>query len=135
MKIEDFDYHLPEELIAQKPAEKRDASRLLVVHRDTGKTEHRHFYDILEYLQPGDCLVLNNSKVLPARLFGTKEKTGAKVEFLLIKRIEGDIWETMVKPGETVETRGQRDLFREAFAAGRGEGLRKRWNPAGGISV
>ena len=95
MKIEDFDYHLPEELIAQKPAEKRDASRLLVVHRDTGKTEHRHFYDILEYLQPGDCLVLNNSKVLPARLFGTKEKTGAKVEFLLIKRIEGDIWETM----------------------------------------
>lgn len=103
MKIEDFDYHLPEELIAQKPAEKRDASRLLVVHRDTGKTEHRHFYDILEYLQPGDCLVLNNSKVLPARLFGTKEKTGAKVEFLLIKRIEGDIWETMVKPGKRLK--------------------------------
>ena len=73
MKIEELDYHLPEELIAQKPAEKRDASRLLVVHRDTGETEHRHFYDILEYLNPGDCLVLNNSKVLPARLFGTKE--------------------------------------------------------------
>ena len=103
MKIEEFDYHLPEELIAQKPAEKRDASRLLVVHRDTGKTEHRHFYDILEYLQPGDCLVLNNSKVLPARLYGTKEGTGAKVEFLLIKRIEGDIWETMVRPGKRLK--------------------------------
>ena len=112
MKIEDFDYHLPEELIAQKPAEKRDASRLLVVHRDTGKTEHRHFYDILEYLQPGDCLVLNNSKVLPARLFGTKEKTGAKVEFLLIKRIEGDIWETMVKPGKRLKP-GDSVIFSE----------------------
>ncbi len=103
MKIDEFDYHLPEELIAQKPAEKRDASRLLVVHRDTGGTEHRHFYDILEYLNPGDCLVLNNSKVLPARLFGIKEKTGAKVEFLLIKRIEGDVWETMVKPGKRLK--------------------------------
>ena len=112
MKIEDFDYHLPEELIAQKPAEKRDASRLLVVHRDTGETEHRHFYDILEYLQPGDCLVLNNSKVLPARLFGTKEKTGAKVEFLLIKRIEGDIWETMVKPGKRLKP-GDSVIFSE----------------------
>lgn len=103
MKIDEFDYHLPEELIAQKPAEKRDTSRLLVVHRDTGGTEHRHFYDILEYLNPGDCLVLNNSKVLPARLFGIKEKTGAKVEFLLIKRIEGDVWETMVKPGKRLK--------------------------------
>ena len=112
MKIEEFDYHLPEELIAQKPAEKRDASRLLVVHRDTGETEHRHFYDILEYLNPGDCLVLNNSKVLPARLFGTKEKTGAKVEFLLIKRIEGDIWETMVKPGKRLKP-GDSALFSE----------------------
>ena len=74
MKIEDFDYHLPEELIAQKPAEKRDASRLLVVHRDTGKTEHRHFYDILEYLQPGDCLVLNNSKVLPEGSLARKKR-------------------------------------------------------------
>lgn len=112
MKIEEFDYHLPEELIAQKPAEKRDASRLLVVHRDTGETEHRHFYDILEYLNPGDCLVLNNSKVLPARLFGTKEKTGAKVEFLLIKRIEGDLWETMVKPGKRLKP-GDSVLFSE----------------------
>ena len=92
MRISDFDYNLPEELIAQKPAERRDSSRLLVVHRDTGKLEHKHFFDIIDYLKKGDCLVLNNSKVLPARLYGVKEKTGAKVEFLLIKRIEGDTW-------------------------------------------
>ena len=92
MRIDDFDYHLPEELIAQKPADKRDNSRLLVVHRNNGEIEHRHFYDILDYLRPGDCLVMNNSKVLPARLFGIKEGTGAKIEFLLIKRVEGDVW-------------------------------------------
>ncbi len=89
MHINDFDYELPKELIAQTPAEKRDSSRLLVVHRETGEVEHKHFYDIIDYLKPTDCLVLNNSKVLPARLFGVKEGTGAKVEFLLIKRIEG----------------------------------------------
>ena len=87
MRIDDFDYHLPEELIAQKPADRRDSSRLLVVHRDSGETEHKHFYDIVDYLKPGDCLVMNNSKVLPARLFGVKEGTGARIEFLLIKRI------------------------------------------------
>ncbi len=103
MNIQDFDYHLPQGLIAQKPADKRDASRLLVVHRDTGALEHRHFYDVLEYLSPGDCLVLNDSRVLPARLLGTKEGTGAKIEFLLIKRIEGDVWETMVKPGKRLK--------------------------------
>lgn len=103
MKISDFDYYLPEELIAQKPADRRDCSRLLVVHRDTGRTEHRHFYDIIDYLKAGDCLVLNNSKVLPARLYGVKEKTGAKVEFLLIKRMEGDTWETMVRPGRKLK--------------------------------
>ena len=103
MKITDFDYNLPEELIAQKPADKRDSSRLLVVHRDSGKIEHKHFYDIINYLNPGDLMVLNNSKVLPARLFGEKEGTGAKVEFLLIKRIEGDRWETMVRPGRRLK--------------------------------
>ena len=103
MNINEFDYHLPQELIAQKPADKRDGSRLMVVHRDTGEVEHRHFYDILEYLKPGDCLVMNNSKVLPARLFGVKEGTGAKVEFLLIKRIQGDVWETMVRPGKRLK--------------------------------
>ena len=112
MKISDFDYYLPEELIAQKPADRRDSSRLLVVHRDTGKIEHRHFYDIIDYLEPGDCMVLNNSKVLPARLYGTKEKTGAKVEFLLIKRIEGDTWETMVRPGRKLKP-GDSVIFSE----------------------
>lgn len=103
MHINDFDYELPKELIAQTPAEKRDFSRLMVVDRSTGQVEHKHFYDILEYLRPGDCLVLNNSKVLPARLFGVKEGTGAKVEFLLTKRIEGDTWETMVRPGKRLK--------------------------------
>ena len=112
MHINDFDYELPEELIAQKPADKRDASRLLVVHRETGETEHKHFYDILEYLNEGDCLVLNNSKVLPARLYGIKEGTGAKVEFLLIKRIDGERWETMVRPGKRLKP-GDSVMFSE----------------------
>lgn len=103
MNINDFDYELPKELIAQTPAEKRDCSRLMVVDRATGEVEHKHFYDILEYLRSGDCLVLNNSKVLPARLFGVKESTGAKVEFLLTKRIEGNTWETMVRPGKRLK--------------------------------
>ncbi len=103
MHINDFDYELPQRLIAQTPAEKRDFSRLMVVHRDSGEVEHKHFYDILDYLKAGDCLVLNNSKVLPARLYGRKEGTGANIEFLLIKRIEGDIWETMVRPGKRLK--------------------------------
>lgn len=117
MHINDFDYNLPPELIAQKPADKRDNSRLLVVHRDTGDIEHKHFYNILEYLQPGDCLVLNNSKVLPARLFGIKEGTGAKVEFLLIKRLEGDTWETMVRPGKRLKPGDIVDFSREGTTA------------------
>ncbi len=103
MHINDFDYELPQELIAQTPTEKRDSSRLMVVDRETGNVEHKHFYDIIDYLKPGDCLVLNNSKVLPARLYGVKEGTGAKVEFLLIKRIKGDTWETMVRPGKRLK--------------------------------
>ncbi len=110
MHINDFDYHLPEELIAQYPAEKRDSSRLLVVDRRTGLLEHRHFYDILEYLNPGDCLVMNNSRVIPARLFGVKEITGARVEFLLTKRIKDDIWEAMVRPGKKLHV-GDRVSF------------------------
>ena len=103
MHINDFDYELPKELIAQTPSETRDGCRLMVVHRRDGSVEHRHFYDILEYLRPDDCLILNNSKVLPARLFGVKEGTGAKIEFLLIKRIQGDTWETMVRPGKRLK--------------------------------
>ena len=112
MRLDDFDYHLPEELIAQKPADRRDSSRLLVVHRAEDSVEHKHFFDILDYLNPGDCLVLNNSKVLPARLYGIKEGTGAKVEFLLIKRLEGDRWETMVKPGKRLKP-GDSVIFSE----------------------
>ena len=120
MKIDAFDYHLPEHLIAQKPADRRDCSRLLVVHRQTDTTEHKHFYDILDYLKAGDCLVLNDSRVLPARLYGRKlpkgpdgetvspargQAEGAKVEFLLIKRLEdgADRWETMVRPGRRLK--------------------------------
>ncbi len=98
MKVSEFNYDLPEELIAQTPIEKRDTSRLMVLNRKTHTIEHRIFKDMIEYLKPGDCLVRNNTKVIPARLYGKKE-TGARVEFLLLNRIEGDIWEVMVRPG------------------------------------
>ena len=100
MNVKDYDYDLPEELIAQDPLEDRSSSRLMVLDRQTGDVEHRHFTDILEYLHPGDCLVINNTKVIPARLFGVKEDTQAKIEVLLLKRKENDIWETLVKPGK-----------------------------------
>lgn len=99
MKVSDFYFDLPEELIAQCPLEKRDASRLMVLDKETGEIEHRKFHDILEYLKEGDTLVLNNTRVLPARLIGEKEETGGKIEFLLLKRIEGDKWECLAKPG------------------------------------
>lgn len=100
MKVTDFNYNLPEELIAQVPIEKRDESRLMVLDREKKTIEHKVFKDILDYLKPGDCLVRNNTKVIPARLYGVKEETGAKVEFLLLHRVEGDIWEVMVRPGK-----------------------------------
>ena len=100
MNVKDYDYDLPEELIAQDPLEDRSSSRLMVRDRQTGDVEHGHFTDILEYLHPGDCLVINNTKVIPARLFGVKEDTQAKIEVLLLKRKENDIWETLVKPGK-----------------------------------
>ena len=98
MKLEEFDYNLPEELIAQIPIEKRDESRLMVIDRYNKQIEHKIFKDIVDYLEPGDCLVRNNTKVIPARLYGKKD-TGAKVEFVLLNRIQGDIWETIVRPG------------------------------------
>lgn len=116
MRIDEFDYNLPVELIAQTPSEKRDECRLMIMDRKSGGVYHRHFYDILDYLNEGDLLVMNNSKVLPARLFGTKDITGAKVEFLLIKRIEGDKWETMVRPGKRLKP-GDRVVFSDNFAA------------------
>ena len=100
MKVSDFNYNLPKELIAQVPIKNRDQSRLMVLDRKNKTIEHKIFKDIIDYLEPGDCLVRNNTKVIPARLYGIKEETGANVEFLLLKRIEGDIWEVMVKPGK-----------------------------------
>lgn len=104
MHLSDFDYDLDEGLIAQMPAEKRDFSRMMVVDRSTGRIEHKHFYDILDYLNEGDCLVMNDSKVIPARLLGIKKGTGAKIEILLIKRVDGDLWETIAKPGKRLKT-------------------------------
>lgn len=110
MKVKDFDFYLPEEYIAQHPSEKRDESRLLVLDKKSGEIEHRRFKNIIEYLHPGDCLVLNNTRVLPARLFGTKEDTGGKMEFLLLKRTSDDSWETLVKPGKRAKI-GTRFVF------------------------
>ena len=98
MEVSEFNYELPEELIAQVPIEKRDESRLMVLNRKNQTIEHKSFKDIINYLEPGDCLVRNNTKVIPARIYGKKE-TGANVEFLLLNNIEGDIWETIVRPG------------------------------------
>ncbi|WP_395893925.1 tRNA preQ1(34) S-adenosylmethionine ribosyltransferase-isomerase QueA [Bacillus safensis subsp. safensis] len=103
MKLELFDFDLPERLIAQVPLEKRDASRLMVLNKQTGAITHDTFSQIIDYFQKGDCLVLNNTRVLPARLFGMKEDTGAKVELLLLKQEEGDNWETLVKPAKRVK--------------------------------
>jgi len=103
LKVEDFDYELPEELIAQTPLEKRDASRLLVLDKETGRIEHQHFRDILDYLKEGDTLVLNDTKVLPARLIGEKEETKAVIEILLLKNMEEDNWECLVKPARRVK--------------------------------
>ena len=98
MKLEEFDYVLPEELIAQTPIEKRDESRLMILDKSQKTVEHKQFKDILDFLEPGDCLVRNNTKVIPARLFGKKD-TGANVEFVLLKQLDGDVWESIVRPG------------------------------------
>lgn len=100
LHTKDFDFDLPQELIAQTPIEPRDASRLMVLDKKTGAVEHRHFYDIVEYLNPGDCLVLNNSRVLPARIYGIKKDTGAHVEFLLLKNCGNNVWEALAGPGK-----------------------------------
>ena len=103
MNTNDFDYELPEELIAQTPLEKRDSSRLLILDRETGEVEHKHFTDIIDYINPGDTLVLNDTKVIPARLIGVKEDTGAVIEVLLLKDIQGDTWEALTKPAKRVK--------------------------------
>ena len=117
MKTSDFYFDLPQELIAQDPLEDRSSSRLMVLDREKGKTEHHVFREIIDYLNPGDCLVLNNTKVIPARLFGTKEGTEAKIEILLLKRKENDVWETLVKPGKKAKP-GTRISFGEGLLTG-----------------
>ena len=117
MKLSDFNYHLPEELIAQDPLLKRSDSRLMVLNRETGSIEHRAFHNIIEYLNPGDCLVVNETKVLPARLIGVKEGTGASIEVLLLKRVDDRVWETLVKPGKKARP-GTRISFGEGKLVG-----------------
>ena len=128
MKVEDFNFNLPEELIAQTPLEKRDSSRLLVLDKQTGEIEHKHFTDIINYLNEGDTLVLNDTKVLPARLIGVKEETNAVIEILLLKNTEGDNWECLVKPARrikvgTIVTFGDGKLKAECISEGE-DGIR-----------
>ena len=115
MKVADFDYELPEELIAQHPNEKRDEARLLVLNRKDQTMEHKIFKDVIDFLNPGDCLVINNTKVIPARLYGIKEITGTNVEFLLLNRISGDNFEVMVRPREKIKRRKQGLVWRWNF--------------------
>lgn len=117
MKTSDFYFDLPQELIAQDPLEDRSSSRLLVLDKESGKTQHRIFRDIIEYLNPGDCLVVNNTKVIPARLYGSKIGTDAKIEVLLLKRRENNVWETLVKPGKKCRV-GARISFGEGLLIG-----------------
>ena len=117
MKTSDFYFDLPQELIAQDPLEDRSSSRLLVLDKKNGDIEHHIFRDIVDFLNPGDCLVVNNTKVIPARLFGVKEGTQAKIELLLLKRKEHDIWETLVKPGKKARV-GTRILFGDGLLTG-----------------
>lgn len=117
MKRQDFYYDLPQELIAQDPLEDRSSSRLLVLDKKTGETQHHVFREIVNYLNPGDCLVINDTKVIPARLIGVKEETGAKIEVLLLKRGQGDVWETLVKPGRKAKI-GTRLSFGDGLLKG-----------------
>ena len=116
MKTSDFYYDLPEELIAQTPVEPRNSSRLMVLRRNGGKIEHKHFYDLPEFLKPGDCLVLNNTRVLPARLYGTREDTGAVVEFVLLRQHGNKLWECLAGPGKKAKT-GYKFRFSDKLTA------------------
>lgn len=110
METKDFDFYLSDELIAQTPLKNRDSSRLLILDRETGEVGHDYFYNIVDFLSPGDCLVLNDTRVIPARLIGEREDTGGKIEFLLLKRTESDTWQTLVKPGKRAKL-GNRFIF------------------------
>ena len=102
MKTDDFNYELPESLIAQTPLKERDQSRLMVLDKATGKVEHKHFYDVIDYLEEGDVLVLNDTKVMPARLFGVKEETGSHIEILMLKELGNDTWECLTRPAKRI---------------------------------
>ena len=127
MKRQDFSFDLPEELIAQDPLEDRSGSRLLVLDKETGEVSHHIFREITEYLQPGDCLVLNDTKVIPARLIGSKVGTDAKIEILLLKRMENDVWETLVKPGKKAKV-GAKISFGEGLLTGEVVGIVEEGN-------
>lgn len=127
LKTQDFYYDLPQELIAQTPAEPRDSSRLMALDRKTGRVRHCNFYDIIDFLNPGDCLILNDSRVLPARIYGVKEGTGAHVEFLLLENKGGDTWEALCKPGKRAKE-GSRFLFGDGLFAGEVVGVREDGN-------
>jgi len=117
MNVSDFNYELPKELIAQDPLEKRSESRLMVLDKATGKVTHKHFYDITEYINEGDCLIINNTKVIPARLYGVKEDTGAAIEILLLRRVDGNTWECLSRPGKKARV-GARIVFGEGLLTG-----------------
>ncbi len=117
LKTSDFYYELPEELIAQDPLENRSDSRLMVLDRKTGEVRHRIFRDVIDYLNPGDCLVINDTKVIPARLIGSRPETGGKIEVLLLKRMENDVWETLVKPGRKMKI-GDKVVFGDGLLTG-----------------
>ena len=117
MKVSDFYYFLPEELIAQTPIKDRSASRLLVVDKVTGEYKHEHFYDIKKYLKPGDCLVLNDTRVIPARLYGVKEGTESPMEFVLLKRHTDTDWEVLVRPGKRAKIGARFDFGEGALKA------------------
>ncbi len=117
MNVGDFNYELPKELIAQDPLEKRSESRLMVLDKATGKVTHKHFYDIIEYINEGDCLIINNTKVIPARLYGVKEDTGAAIEILLLRRVDGNTWECLSRPGKKARV-GARIVFGEGLLTG-----------------
>ena len=127
MNKSDFFYNLPEELIAQHPLEPRDHSRLMVLSKDNNNIDHKHFYDICDYFKPGDCLVLNNTRVLPARIYGIKKGTGANVEFLLLKQIENDLWETLAGPGKRAKE-GAEFTFGDGIAEARVESVLENGN-------
>ena len=127
MLVSDYDYDLPKELIAQDPLEDRSSSRLLVLNKNTGEFSHHHFKDIKEYLRPGDCLVINDTKVIPARLYGRKEETGAAIEVLLLKRLTGDEWECLVRPGKKLRP-GTRVKFGDGKLKGTITGMLEEGN-------